>query len=434
MSPSHAPHWTAPRALAPVRATVRVPGSKSATNRALILAALADRPSTIAQALDARDTRLMAGALRALGVGVKAGASSEIGNCTFLVEPAPLVGPADIDVGLAGTVMRFVPPLAALAKGSIRFDGDEGARRRPMATTLDALRSLGVSIDGGSSLPFTVHGAGRLHGGEITIDASASSQFVSALLLVGACFDAGLTIHHVGDPVPSQPHIEMTIAMLAEHGVRVEHDDASTWRVPPQPIIALDRVIEPDLSNAAPFLAAALVTRGDVGIPDWPASTTQAGDALRGLLAAMGASVDHRSGTLHASMADEIQGIDADLHEVGELTPTLAALAALGVTESRFRGIGHLRGHETDRLAALAHEINRLGGDAVETADGLHIRPRALHGGRFATYADHRMATAAAVIGLRVPGVEVEDVQTTDKTLPGFARRWEAMVAGVARP
>ena len=428
------PHWAAPRATGPVRATVRVPGSKSATNRALILAALANRPSTIDQALDARDTRLMIAALQALGVGIEVSESSEVGNTRVMVRPAPLRGPAAIDVGLAGTVMRFVPAVASLATGDVHFDGDEGARLRPMAATIQALRSLGVSIDGSDHLPFTVHGKGRLHGGEITIDASASSQFVSALLLVGACFDTGLTIRHVGEPVPSQPHIEMTIAMLAEHGVAVEREDSTSWRVPAQPVLAVDRTIEPDLSNAAPFLAAALVTKGAVTVPDWPTSTTQAGDALRDLLASMGATITHQSDSLTAAMSGEIHGIDADLHEVGELTPTLAALASLATSESRFRGIGHLRGHETDRLAALTHEINHLGGDVVETADGLHIRPSFLHAGRFATYHDHRMATAGAVIGLRVGGVEVEDINTTDKTLPGFARRWEAMVKGDANP
>ncbi len=376
----------------------------------------------------------MVSALESLGVGIQVSATSEVGNTSVTVTPAPLSGPASIDVGLAGTVMRFVPAVAALASGDIHFDGDEGARRRPMATTINALRALGVRIDGADSLPFTVRGRGRPHGGEITIDASASSQFVSALLLVGACFDTGLTIRHVGAPVPSQPHIDMTIAMLAEHGVAVERDDINTWRLPPQAILATDCAIEPDLSNAAPFLAAALVTQGAVTIPDWPTRTTQAGDALRDLLAAMGATITHQSGALTAAMAGDIKGIDVDLGEVGELTPTLAALASLATSESRFRGIGHLRGHETDRLASLTHEINHLGGDVQETNDGLHIRPSFLHAGKFASYHDHRMATAGAVIGLRVGGVEVEDINTTDKTLPNFALRWELMVKGSTNP
>ncbi len=434
MSPSPQPHWAAPRAAGPIHATVRVPGSKSATNRALILAALADGPSTILQALDARDTRLMIGALRCLGTSFEVSEPTSVGNVDVVVHPAPFTGPASIDVGLAGTVMRFMPPVAALATGDIAFDGDEGARVRPMATTLSALRALGVAITGEDRLPFTVHGTGVVAGGEIVIDASASSQFVSALLLSAARFDGGLTIRHDGPPVPSQPHIDMTIAMLAEHGVQVDTPDAVTWHVANQRIAPVDRTIEPDLSNAAPFLASAMVTGGEVTVPDWPAHTTQAGDALRDLLAAMGASISVDSQGLTCAMHGEIRGIDADLRDVGELTPTLAAIASLATSETRFRGIGHLRGHETDRLAALVHEINHLGGDATETEDGIHLRPSMLHAGHFATYHDHRMATAGAVIGLRVSGVEVENIDTTAKTLPGFAARWESLVAGSSHP
>lgn len=434
MTRSPQPTWSAPHAAAPIRATVRVPGSKSATNRAIVLAALATGPSTIEQALDARDTRLMVGALQSLGTVITAADATAIGNMTLRVEPGPLHGPASIDVGLAGTVMRFVPPVAALASGDIAFDGDEGARTRPMATTLDALRALGVHVDGDTGLPFTVRGTGAVDGGEVVIDASASSQFVSALLLVAPRFARGLTIRHVGTRVPSRPHIDMTIAMLAEHGVEVATPDERTWQVQPQPIRPVDRVIEPDLSNAAPFLAAAMATGGAVTIPDWPVRTTQAGDALRDLLAAMGATVVHDAAGLTVAMTGPIRGISADLGDVGELTPTLAALAAMATTESRFTGIGHLRGHETDRLAALAHELNHLGGDVTETDDGLRIRPTDLHAGRMATYHDHRMATAGAVLGLRVAGITVEDVATTDKTLPGFARRWEALVSGSSAP
>jgi 3-phosphoshikimate 1-carboxyvinyltransferase len=421
--------WPAPTAHGPIHASVRIPGSKSATNRALILAALADGPSQIREALDARDTRLMIGALEALGVHFTINGPSPVGNITIDVEPSALLGPASINVGLAGTVMRFVPPIAALATGSITFDGDAAARTRPMGTTLDALRALGVSIEGDSSLPFTVHGSGRVGGGEIVIDASGSSQFVSALLLSGARFDAGLTIRHAGPSVPSQPHIDMTIAMLVEHGVTVTSPDSNTWHIAPGTIRAQDRTIEPDLSNAAPFLAAALVTKGAVTIADWPQSTTQPGDSLRDLLAQMGAVITCDTHGLSASMHEEIQGIDVDLHDIGELTPSIAALAALAVSPSHLHGIAHLRGHETDRLKALVHEINHLGGDAVETPDGLRINPMMLHSGRFSTYEDHRMATAGAIIGLRVHGIAVENIDTTAKTLPGFTDRWATLLS-----
>lgn len=428
-------YWPAPHADQPIHATVSVPGSKSASNRALVLAALADGPSTITGLLDARDTRLMIAALEGLGASIEVIGSSPVGNIDVRVSPASLTSGCSIDVGLAGTVMRFLPPLAALTSGKVTFDGDSHARVRPMSTTIEALRQLGVEVDdeGRGTLPFTVTGARAVAGREVRIDASASSQFVSALLLAGARFTHGLEITHVGPPVPSQPHIEMTIAMLAEHGIVVDTSTANTWVIEPGVIHALDRAIEPDLSNAAPFLAAAMVTRGSVTIPGWPAITTQPGDELRRLLTRMGAEVVLDDRGLTVSMTGEIRGIDADLGDVGELTPNLAALAALATSPSTFTGIAHLRGHETDRLAALAHEINHLGGDAHETDDGLRIHPMMLHSGRFGTYADHRMATSGAIIGLHVHGIAVEDIDTTAKTLPGFAARWAAMIAGTSQ-
>jgi 3-phosphoshikimate 1-carboxyvinyltransferase len=425
-------YWPAPHADHPIHATVSVPGSKSASNRALVLAALADGPSTITGLLDARDTRLMMTALERLGAGIEILSSSPVGNIDVRVHPATLSGGCSIDVGLAGTVMRFLPPLAALAAGEISFDGDPHARVRPMSTTIEALRQLGVQVDDHSrgTLPFVVKGAGAVTGREVRIDASASSQFVSALLLAGARFANGLVIIHVGPPVPSQPHIDMTIAMLAEHGIIVDTSTANIWVVEPGVIAAVDRAIEPDLSNAAPFLAAAMVTRGSVTIPGWPASTTQPGDELRTLLARMGADVELDERGLTVSMTGHIHGIDADLGDVGELTPNLAALAALADSPSTFSGIAHLRGHETDRLAALVHEINHLGGDAHETDDGLRIQPMMLHSGRFGTYADHRMATSGAIIGLHVHGIAVENIDTTAKTLPGFTDRWATMLDG----
>ncbi|GAA4072617.1 3-phosphoshikimate 1-carboxyvinyltransferase [Nonomuraea soli] len=414
-----APLWPAPTATAPVTATVPLPGSKSVTNRALLLAALADGPGVVRQALRSRDADLMVHALTALGAGF----SEERDD--YHIVPGPVRGGVSIDVGLAGTVMRFVPPMAALADGEVRFDGDPHARKRPMGPLLDALRALGAHVDN-DALPFTLRGPVR--GGEVTIDASASSQLVSGLMLTGARFDKGVTIRHAGEPVPSMPHIAMTVQMLRAAGVTVDDSVKDVWHVEPGPIAARDLVVEPDLSNAAPFLAAAMISGGTVIIPAWPYETTQPGDSLRHLLAEMGAEVSLDDSGLRVTGTGAVSGIDADLHEVGELTPTVAALAALAGSPSRLRGIAHLRGHETDRLKALVTEINLLGGDAEETADGLLIRPRALHGGVFHTYDDHRMATAGAVIGLRVPGVEVENIATTGKTLPEFARMWARML------
>ncbi|GAB2936788.1 3-phosphoshikimate 1-carboxyvinyltransferase [Nonomuraea fastidiosa] len=420
-----AQHWPAPTATDPVVATVPLPGSKSVTNRALLLAALADGPGVVRQALRSRDADLMVAALRALGTTFEATRETSAG-VDWAVTPGPIRGGAHIDVGLAGTVMRFVPPMAALADGPVSFDGDPHARKRPMGPMLDALRSLGARVDN-DALPFTI--SGPTTGGEVTLDASGSSQFVSGLLLTAARFEKGITVRHVGPPVPSQPHIEMTIEMLRAVGVSVDASERDVWRVEPGPITARDVTVEPDLSNAAPFLAAALVTGGTVTIPAWPARTTQPGDALRGLLTSMGATVTRSGDDLVVTGTGKVTGLDADLHEVGELTPTIAALAALATTPSRIRGVSHLRGHETDRLAALVTEINRLGGDAEETDDGLIIRPRPLHGGVFHSYDDHRMATAGAVIGLAVPDVEVENIATTAKTLPEFVQMWTTMLA-----
>lgn len=417
--------WPAPHVDVPVHATVTLPGSKSITNRALILAALADGPSTLTGALRSRDTDLMIAALRALGTGIDGDGD------TLTITPAPLGG-ASVDCGLAGTVMRFLPPVATLASGDVSFDGDAQARVRPLSTILDALRGLGAHIDG-DALPFTVHGAGSLRGGAVTIDASGSSQFVSGLLLSAARFDEGLTVHHDGKALPSMPHIEMTVEMLRRADVSVQAPadsrKAQTWTVAPGPIRAVDWDVEPDLSNATPFLAAAAVTGGEVRIPHWPRLTTQPGDVIREILVRMGAEARIFDGVLTVRGPERLAGIDIDLHDVGELTPTVAALAALADSPSWLRGIAHLRGHETDRLAALSTEINRLGGKVTETEDGLEIVPAALHGGRWHSYADHRMATAGAILGLKVPGVEIEDIGTTAKTLPTFTLLWEQMLA-----
>lgn len=413
--------WPAPHASAPVTATVTLPGSKSLTNRELVLAALADGPSVVRRALRSRDTDLMARALATLGAAVDTTGED------WQVQPGELVGEVDIDCGLAGTVMRFVPPVAALAHGPVRFDGDPHARTRPMGEVLDGLRRLGVRIAGEDRLPFTVLGGGSVEGGEVVIDASASSQFVSALLLAAPRFRDGITVRHEGPPVPSQPHIDMTIACLRRRGVEVDDSVADTWRVSPGPIAAVDTTIEPDLSNAAPFLMLALVSGGAVTVPDWPEQTTQAGDALRGILARMGAEVSLTGSGLEVSGTGSIHGIDLDLHDLGELTPSIAALCALADSPSSLRGIAHIRGHETDRLAALSTELRRFGADVVEHDDGLDIRPADLRPGTWHTYADHRMAHAGVIVAAAVAGSRVQDIATTGKTFPGFADVWGAL-------
>lgn len=416
--------WPAPRALAPVDATVSLPGSKSITNRALVLAALADGPSVVRRALRSRDTTLMAQALTLLGSRV------DTDGKDWVVTPGPFTADAAIDCGLAGTVMRFVPPVAGLSTGTVSFDGDPHMRQRPVGGVLEALAQLGVRVDDGGrgALPFTVHGTGRVPGGRVLIDASASSQFVSALLLAGARYDRGVDVRHDGKPVPSLPHIEMTVAMLREQGVAVDDSTPNRWAVSPGPVQALDRTVEPDLSNAAPFLALAAVSGGRVTVRDWPTATTQPGDRLREILARMGCQVAPVDGGLQVTGTGSLHGIDVDLHDEGELTPAVAALCALADSPSHLRGIAHIRGHETDRLAALATELGALGADVTEHEDGLSFRPAPLHGGVFHTYADHRMAHAGVILGAAVDGIEVEDVATTSKTFPDFAGFWAGLL------
>ncbi|AJE82458.1 MULTISPECIES: 3-phosphoshikimate 1-carboxyvinyltransferase [Streptomyces] len=427
--------WPAPSANGAVDATVQVPGSKSVTNRALVLAALASEPGWLRRPLRSRDSLLMAAALRALGVGIEEGVGPDgSGEAWRVIPPDRLRGGSAVDVGNAGTVMRFLPPVAALADGPVRFDGDPRAYERPLHGVIDALRALGARIDddGRGALPMTVRGGGALEGGKVAVDASSSSQFVSALLLSGPRFNQGVEVRHTGRTLPSMPHIRMTVEMLRAAGVQVDTPDSggepNVWRVSPGALLGRDLTVEPDLSNAQPFLAAALVTGGRVVVPDWPARTTQPGDALRELFTAMGGSCELTGQGLVFTGSGRIHGIEADLGEVGELTPGIAAVAALADSPSTLSGVAHLRLHETDRLAALTREINALGGEVTETADGLHIRPRPLHGGTFHTYDDHRMATAGAVIGLAVDGVRIENVATTAKTLPDFPEMWTGML------
>ena len=395
------------------------------TARALVLSGLAAGPSTIDRPLRARDTELMAAGLRALAVGVD---SSD--DDSWLVRPGVLRGHVQVDVGLAGTIMRFLPPVAALADGPVTFDGDPHARTRPMRPLVQALQALGVHIDAAPTggLPLTVHGAGAVDGGEVVIDASASSQLVSGLLLSGPRFTKGLVLRHEGPPVPSAPHLRMTTHMLRAAGAAVDESVPDVWTVEPGPLAGHRWDIEPDLSGAAPFFAAAMVTGGSVTLLGWPRTSWQPVDRLRELLTAMGADVTLDADGLTVRGTGVVHGITADLSEVGELTPVLAALAALADGPSRFTGVAHIRAHETDRLAALATELTAVGAGVTELPDGLEITARPLHGATFATYGDHRMAHAAAVLGLVVPAVTVDDVACTSKTLPEFPELWSALV------
>ena len=432
----HMTNWSAPfrggltSVGEPINAKISIPGSKSATNRALILAAIAKTPSRLRKPLSSRDADLMVKGLQSLGCKIDEIKTEQ--GFDYQITPQKLSGPTQIDVGNAGTVMRFLPPIASLATGLVHFDGDARSHERPLEPVIKALEQLGASIEHGNKyrLPLTINGSGEIKGGEVEIDASASSQFISALMLLGPATKNGLTIKNIGKTLPSMPHIEMTIQMLRLFGATVEVNENS-WKVISGDLLGQDLTIEPDLSNAAPFMAAAMICGGSVEILDWPKSTSQPGDQLRDIYAKMGAKIERSNEGLKISGSGTISGIDIDLHDVGELTPSIAAVAALASSPSTLRGVAHLRLHETDRLAALASEINNLGGDVTEGPGELLIKPSKLVASQiFKSYEDHRMATAGAIMGLAVKDLIVENIETTKKTLPDFPGMWQEMLNG----
>jgi 3-phosphoshikimate 1-carboxyvinyltransferase len=418
--------WHAPSATGPVNAEVRPPGSKSITNRALVLAALSEEPSVITGGLEARDTSLAVAALRLLGCGIS------LDRTGWRVTPGSVTPESELfaDVGNSGTCLRFLPGVAALSRATVRFDGDPRIRERPVGAMLGALRSLGVDVSGDAA-PFIVHGTGSVRGGVVALDASGSSQFVTGLLLPAARFGNGVEVRHEGPPVPSLPLIDMTLRMMAAAGAPVSSGDG-VWRVSPG-ILSLGTVhVEPDLMNTVPFLAAALVTGGMVTVAGWPADSLQPASRILSVLASMGGSYSFGTHGLTFSGTGTITGLTADLGDVSEMAPVLTAVAAVASSPSSFTGLAHIRKHETDRIAALAKELNALGGDVTELPDGLTVRPRPLTPGLFGTYDDHRLVMTAAVLGLIVPGLSVSNAETVGKTFPGFMDDWTAMLSGAA--
>jgi 3-phosphoshikimate 1-carboxyvinyltransferase len=391
----------------------------------LVLAALAEGRSVVRRPLRSRDTELMAQALRVLGVPV-----SDDGE-DWVVEgrggPLTPTGTA-VDVGNAGTVARFVPPLAGLATAPVSFDGDPRVRERPLGPLLVALQSLGVSLSNVDALPLTVSGTGSVRGGAVSVDATQSSQLVSGLLLAAPRFELGVEVTHAGGRLPSAPHLAMTVDALRSVGATVDDAVPGTWTVAPGPLAPRDAAVEPDLSTAAAYLAAPLVAGGSVTVTDWPADTRQPGSVLPDLLEAMGGRVTRTSSTVTVSAGDGLHGIEADLGDAPELTMVLTALAALADSPSRFYGVEHIRVQETDRLAALAKELTRAGGDVDEERDGLRIRPRPLSAAVLSSYDDHRLAMAWAVLGLGVDGIGVDDIATTRKTVPDFVGSWNRLL------
>ena len=462
--------WHCPTPSGPIDATVSLPGSKSLSARALLTAALADAPSQIEGLLESRDTALMRAALETLGARFsQCGSALQVtplpatkapaALASSKVEPAaPEAAPTEkppaglppqeptpvIDCGLAGTVMRFVPPLALALGVSLTFTGDQAALARPMEPLTDALEALGARFEWHGQrgrLPFTIHGAG-LNPQEhlqVQVDGSKSSQFISALLYLGAALQLGraqsLTVS-AKQPLVSVPHLQMSVASLRQCGVQVQapedyRAEQLSWCVSGRPRGGRS-VIEPDLSNAGPFIAAPLVSAagGQVRILHWPTHTTQVGANWVDILKLFGAQVQLDQGTLLSS-SGALRGIERDASGEGELVPTMAALALVAASQgqpSKIWGIGHLRGHETDRLAAIAAQARKLGGNVDEGQDYLVFHPCTLHPAHLEAYADHRMATFAAIMGLNLPGISLDDVDATAKTMPTFTQLWDAML------
>jgi 3-phosphoshikimate 1-carboxyvinyltransferase len=418
--------WRPPYAEEALDARVTVPGSKSMTARALVLSALASEPSTIRRPLASRDTFLMVEALQALGTDVDT-TDREL----WTVTPGPLRGGASVDCGLAGTVMRFLPPVAAFADGPVAFDGDPHARKRPNDGVIMALRALGVEVDDGgrAALPFTVRSTGGVKGGALTVDASKTSQLVSSLLMAAPRFEEGLDLRHVGDrPVPSRPYLDMVVQMLRQAGAEVDDSEPDRWRVAPGELRGREWVIEPDLQNAAPFLCAAVVVGGRVTVADWPTETTQAGDRIRDILTQLGSRVEWSRGGLTVVGSPSPLPVELDLADASELTPSLAAVFGVNRGPFSIRGVAHIRGHESDRITALVTELRRIGADVEEHEDGFTVNRGGAATGTWKTYADHRMAHAGAIAGLVIPRLVVSDVACTSKTWPEFPEVWERAI------
>ena len=439
-------YWEAPVPTGPLRATVILPGSKSQTSRALVIGTIAESPTVVRGALASRDSYLAAMAMAHFGAGFDFEAER---NEVLITPPKQLRGWGTIDCGLAGTVMRFAPALAAFANGTTRFVGDVAAEKRPLAPLTDALKTIGAKVrfqGAKGHLPLKVRGIYTESEypdqdpwdeplKNVEVDTTSSSQYLSALLLASPLFGRPALLRAEGR-LPSWPYVAMSLEMLAEQGVEIVSKSSSSWLTSPTRPKGVPIDIEPDLSNAGPFLAAALLTGGSVTISGWPRRTDQVGKYWLELLPRFGATLAFSSAGLTVSAPTGLTwpGMEFDLAPCGELAPTVAALCLFASSPSTILGVGHLRGHETDRLEALACEIRKLGGKARVLRDGLRITPGQYHPADLASYDDHRMATFGAIVGLRVPGCRVNNIGTTAKTLPHFPARWDAMLQGWPSP
>ena len=416
-------------AAGPVVATVSVPGSKSVTNRALVLAALGDG-CTLRGALRGDDTEVMIDCLRRLGWVVDVDWPAER---VAVRRPAGAglvpADAADLFVGNSGTTVRFVAALLALGRGVYRLDGVPRMRQRPIEDLLAALRQLGADAasDAGTGCPPATIRAGGWPGGRVRVRAEASSQFLSGLLLA-APFGSGETVIEVDGVLVSEPYVAMTLRMLDRFGLAAVEEEPGVYRVPGGQRSHLAAYeVEPDASSASYFLAAAAVTGGRMTVAGLGRGDVLQGDVrFADVLGEMGCRVERCDGglTVHGR---PLRGIDADMNDISDTVMTLGAVACFAAGPTTIRNVAHVRHKETDRLAALATELRRLGAGVEEFADGLRIEPRPLRGAAVATYDDHRMAMSLAVVGLRVPGVVVENPACVAKTYPGFWDDWRKL-------
>jgi len=417
----------------PVTGTVRPPGSKSITNRALVCASLARGESLLEGALDSDDTRVMVGGLAALGIPVAADWDRGELRMSGAGGTIPATA-ATIDCAASGTTMRFLAAVCALGHGTYRLDGTARMRQRPIGDLLAPLRDLGIDAvaeSPGECPPVVIRSSG-LAGGTVSVRGGTSSQFASGLALAAPCTPQGMQIDFTGRLV-SVPYLEMTRRVMERFGARCDPLPDGGWHVPPTGYTGCRYAIEPDASAASYFFAAAAITGGTVTVPGLSRRSLQGDVAFCDALERMGCTVtwhpEHghgdECGITVAGRAS--RGIDIDMNAISDTVPTLAAVAVFAEGPTIIRNVAHIRDKETDRIGDLVRELRRAGVDAREMPDGLVITPGshvAVHGASIATYDDHRMAMSMALVGLGVPGIQIQDPGCVGKTFP---RYWETL-------
>jgi 3-phosphoshikimate 1-carboxyvinyltransferase len=414
----------------PLHATIRPPGSKSITNRALVCAALAAGRSTLVGALDSDDTRVMVDCLRKLGLGVEHDAVAKaivVDGCGGRIPARE----ADLFVGNSGTTVRFLTALVTLGQGVYRLDGVPRMRERPIEDQLDAMRQLGAKVTcelGTGCPPVRVEAAG-LPGGTAKVRGDVSSQFLSGLLMAAPCALRDVELLVDGELV-SQPYIHMTLAVMRSFGVEIDAaDDLSRFLIHgARRYEARAYDIEPDASAASYFFGAAAITGGQATVEGLSRNSLQGDVAFADVLAQMGCRVEYDDARNRTTVTGgALRGIDVNMNAISDTVQTLGAVALFAKGPTTITGVGHIRHKETDRIGALATELRKLGATVEEFSDGLRITPGALNGAAIDTYDDHRMAMSLALAGLRIPGVRINDPACTAKTYPGFFRDLEAL-------